>query len=112
MRRAARCVRLTPAKDFIFRGVMTYRIEYNYNAGHPERYTLLIECSVDDPLTVGRELPLPYIRELIADYESTIKTMPGVADTRGGWSGRKKDAVACIKLVSDMRFEKMKKGLL
>jgi hypothetical protein len=78
------------------RGIFEYLIAYDYNAGSPNRYTVLI-LNVDDPVTVGRELHLSEVRELIADYEKEAAKLPC-------WTGGRRDVLACLKRVSQMRL--------
>lgn len=102
VRRAPK-VRLSEDNSFVFQGVMTYRILYDYASGKDNRYTVLIQCSVDDPLVIGRELDLETVRGLLKDYEDTVKTLPGCYDAPGGWDGSRKTAKKCLEMVLAIR---------
>lgn len=51
------------------RGVFPYLVTYDYSAGKRNRYTVFI-LTADDPITIGRELPLRDVRRLIEAYET------------------------------------------
>jgi hypothetical protein len=68
-------IRLSTAKDKRYRGIFNYLIAYDYSAGLPERYRVLVLNS-DDPVTIGRELDLKTVRNLIADYEEEAAKLP------------------------------------
>jgi len=68
-------IRLSTAKDKKYSGIFSYLIIYNYSAGLAERYNVLV-LNVDDPVTIGRELDLKTVRNLIKDYEEEAVKLP------------------------------------
>lgn len=68
-------IRLSRSKDKRYRGIFEYLIIYNYNAGKPSRYDVLVLNS-DDPVIIGRELPRDCLRSLIKDYEKEAAKLP------------------------------------
>ena len=76
-------IRLSSAKDKKYSGIFSYLIVYNYSAGLPERYNVLV-LNADDPVTIGRELDLKTVRNLIKDYEKEATKLPC-------WIGERKD---------------------
>jgi len=91
--------RLKLAKAKMYVGVFKYLVAYDYSAGLPERYTVLI-LNVDDPVTVGRELNLATVRSLIADYEQVGKKLPC-------YTGGRSDVLLCLKQVSELRRKRV-----
>lgn len=89
-------IRLPAAKARRFTGVFRYLIAYDYAAGRSNRYTVLI-LNVDDPVTVGRELPLPVCKALIRDYEETAYEMGLI------FMGDRRDVLKCMKKVTAKR---------
>jgi hypothetical protein len=62
-------IRLSKANDKRYDGHFEYLIAHNYNAGLPNRYDVFI-MNADDPVTIGLELKLVTVRNLIKDYEA------------------------------------------
>lgn len=56
-------------RAFRVRGVFNYLIAYDYSAGSRNRYTVLI-LTAEDPVTIGRELPLGHARDVIEAFET------------------------------------------
>lgn len=88
---------LSDAKDKRYSGVFEYLINYNYNAGKSDRYNVMI-LNVEDPITIGRELPLPFVMELIAQYEYFAAQLPN-------WYGSRKDIKLVIAQVKGARLK-------
>lgn len=78
-------VRLSKAQDLRYHGVMEYLIAYDYNAGQKNVYNVFV-LSSGDPVIIGRELPLDFVRSLIADYEKEALKLPE-------WIGERKDVL-------------------
>ncbi len=91
-------IRLTEAKDRRYRGTFHYLIAYDYSSGNNNRYTVLVLNS-DDPVVIGRELPLDTVRDLIADYEEEAKKLEC-------WIGERKDVLAVKNKVIAERKKK------
>lgn len=76
-------------KDRIYRGIINYLIAYDYGAGLDNRYTVFaLNC--DDPVTIGRELPLTVVRSVIADFELFAQRLPF-------YTGGRADVLSCLK---------------
>lgn len=88
-------IRLSQAKCFKYAGVFRYIISYDYAAGLPERYTVLIP-NADDPVVIGRELDLKTVRSLIEDYEQEGSKLEC-------YIGEREDILLVQKKVSDIR---------
>lgn len=91
-------IRLKKADAFIYRGTMNYLIAYDYSAGKADRYTVLV-LNDYDPVTIGRELDLTTVRDLIFDFEVHAKRLPN-------WTGECGDVLTCMKQVSDFRLKR------
>jgi len=89
-------IRLKAAAHKRYRGRFEYLVAYDYSAGLPNRYTVLI-LNVDDPVTVGRELDLATVRGLIEDYEQEAAKFPN-------WTGGRKEVLACLANVKEKRL--------
>lgn len=89
-------IRLSIAKDKRYRGIFHYLIAYDYSAGLPERYRVLVLNS-EDPVTIGRELDLKTVRDLIKDYEVEAAKLPC-------WIGERKDVTLVKTRVSIKRI--------
>jgi hypothetical protein len=88
-------IRLSKSLSKRYQGVFEYLIAYDYSSGNSNRYRVLV-LNADDPVTVGRELPLNSVRELISDYENQAKKLPC-------WIGERKDVLLVMKQVSKLR---------
>ena len=94
-------IRLKKADAFVYRGTMNYLIAYDYSAGRADRYTVLVLNNYD-PVTIGRELDLTTIRNLIAEFESCAKRLPN-------WIGDCGDVLTCVKQVFEARLSNQKR---
>ena len=94
-------IRLKDAVARRYDGTFEYLIAYDYNAGSPDRYRVLV-LNADDPVTIGRELDLGTVRDLIADYEKEAAKLPC-------WTGERKDVLLCLKRVSEARLKRYSK---
>ena len=79
-------IRLRRTKDLHYRGHANYLVAYDHSAGLKGRYTVYL-LNADDPVTIGRELPLKVCRYLINDYEAyfraeLVKGKPYLGDRR------------------------------
>ncbi len=100
-------IRLKKSKDFYFHKNYkdaygySYLIRRNYSAGRKDVYDVYI-LNVNDPITIGRELDLKYVRDLIYDYENEANFL----------SKKKLDIYSldiiklCIKNVAKQRWPK------
>lgn len=61
-------IRLSETNDYRYRGHANYLVAYDHSAGMTGRYTVFL-LNAEDPVTIGRELPLKICRWLINDYE-------------------------------------------
>lgn len=84
---------LNDARCRHYRGTFEYLVVPSYGAGRKNVYDVLVLNS-EDPVTVGRELPLKDVRALIADYES-------LADKP--WFGDRKSVLTCMRRVTNVR---------
>lgn len=75
-----------------YEGNLRYLIVYDYMCGRKNRYRVLV-LNVDDPVTIGRELPMGVVKGLIADYEEAALTLPF-------YTGRRADVLKCLKKVT------------
>ena len=71
-----------------YSGKLNYLVILDRNSGKPNVYTVLVP-NVNDPVTIGRELPLDVVRDLIARYE---KVAPEY------WFGDRRSVLRCIRL--------------
>ncbi len=60
------CLKKSPS--FVFNGIFPYVITYDHSSGQKGRYTVVIRTA-DDPVVIGRELDLPYVRKYIMEFE-------------------------------------------
>ncbi len=90
-------VQLKKADAYVYRGTMNYLIAYDYSAGKADRYTVLV-LNDYDPVTIGRELDLPTVCDLIGDYEMYAKRLPY-------WTGQCVDVYWCRDQVTAFRLE-------
>lgn len=88
-------IRLSQAKCFKYAGVFRYIISYDYAAGLPERYTVLIPNAAD-PVVIGRELDLKTVRSVIRDYEEEGAKLPC-------YIGERKDILLVQQRVKEIR---------
>jgi len=61
-------IKLKKTPALIYNGNVRYIINYDHDAGRKNVYKILIDNS-NDPVTIGRELDLKTVRELIDEYE-------------------------------------------
>lgn len=80
-------VRLKPAKDWHYYGVFNYLVSYDYAAGSANRYTVMV-LNCDDPVIIGRELPMSCVRPLIRRYEEKAKKLDYI--------GERADVLKCM----------------
>jgi len=67
-------VYLKQAKSFRYHGSCSYLVSYDYSSGRKDRYEVYL-LSSEDPVVIGRELPLSSVRKVIADHEDVAKDM-------------------------------------
>lgn len=68
-------IRFSDVKSKRYSGLLEYLIVYDYNAGKSKKYSVFV-LNPDDPVTIGRELPLSSARLLIKNYEELISKFP------------------------------------
>lgn len=91
-------IRLKRTDSRIYRGIMNYLVSYDHSSGSSNRYTVFV-LNVDDPVTIGRELDLATVRDLIQNYENEAKSMPTF------W-GSRLQVLRCMKRVENRRLKK------
>jgi len=57
-------------------GFAHYVVMLDSRAGRKGVYTVLV-CTADDPVTIGRELPLDHARTLIEEFDQTMRGYTG-----------------------------------
>lgn len=93
-------ITLRKTKSFMYEGVFSYYILYDYMSGKDDRYTVMIRNPVDDPTIIGREIDLKSTKELIAEYEAEAKQLP--------YMGDKKDVLKIVKKITEQRRKEFK----
>jgi hypothetical protein len=78
------------ANVFKYNGKFKYLIVYDEGSGRKDRYTLLAGHE-DDSVTIGRELELKWVRELIQKYEEIAPDY---------WMGAREDIIDCMNKIS------------
>ncbi len=84
-------IRFKHTSDRYYQGIFKYLIAYDHSAGSRNRYTVLV-LNVDDPVTIGRELKLCWVRDLIAKYEVEAQKL-------SYYTGDRKDVLCCMRMV-------------
>jgi hypothetical protein len=83
-----------------FSGNLNYLIVRNRNAGKKNVYEVYI-LNAEDPLTVGRELPIAEVKGLIKDYEKHAPTY---------WLGDRGSLNVLLRRVGSFRFLRSEKA--
>lgn len=80
-----------------FTGTFKYLAIANHASGVPNRYDVFIETA-DNPVIIGRELPLDFVKQLIKKYERHAK------DSGTVWFGDRDGAVRLMQhMVKQLR---------
>lgn len=74
---------------FTYNRTFTYLIVYDHSSGRKGRYTVYVTTS-DDPVTIGRELPLDSARTCIERFEEFAPK---------GWIGNRRPVLNTLKRV-------------
>lgn len=86
-------IRLQSTPDKRYQGkTFSYLVVYNHVAGRSDRYEVYITCC-DDPVTIGRELDLKTVRNLIEKYESCAATFTDWVVPEEGYCGDREDVL-------------------
>lgn len=88
-------IRLKKTKAFVYNKHANFLVSYDHMSGKKDRYTVLILTS-GEPIVIGRELDLPYIRKLIEEYNEEFI----------GWTGERREAVRICQRVQQRRSAK------
>lgn len=96
-------IRLRETNDRVFQGYANYLVAYDHSAGRKGRYTVLL-LNADDPVTIGRELPLKSCRWLINDYEAYFAIQLGLNKPYHG------DRRSALKALNYMKTRVVLKG--
>lgn len=75
-------IKLKKTDARIFHGIVSYLVSYDHAAGLPGRYTVMA-LNVDDPVVIGRELPIDEVGHLIEDFEEQASRLSFYTGERG-----------------------------
>jgi hypothetical protein len=96
----SRRIRLKKSTSYIYdthNSVLRYTILYDHSSGYKNRYTVLV-LNAEDPVIIGRELPLENVRSLILDYEHEAKKL-------SNYIGERRDVLLCMQNVIRKRYK-------